>query len=94
MEQEIAVKRLCELGHSTRLSVFRLLVKAGPAGLSVGDIQKYLEVSAPTLSHHIHRLMSAGFVKQKRDGRILYCIAELDVLLELTHFLESECCTL
>ena len=38
--------------------------------------------------------MSAGFIIQKREGRVLYCIAELDALLELTHFLESECCTL
>lgn len=94
MDQEIAVKRLSELGHSTRLSVFRLLVKAGPSGLAVGEVQKHLEIAAPTLSHHLQRLMSAGFIIQKREGRILYCIAKLDALLELTQFLESECCSL
>jgi len=94
MNQELAVKRLNELGHATRMSVFRLLVKAGEQGLSVGYIQKHLGVAGPTLSHHMHRLMSAGLVKQKREGRVLYCIAELDALREVTCFLESECCTL
>jgi ArsR family transcriptional regulator len=94
MENEVAAKKLCELGHSTRLSVFRLLVKAGKQGLPVGDIQKHLDVAGPTLSHHLHRLIAVGLVKQNREGRVLYCIAQLDVLREVTSFLESECCTL
>jgi len=94
MEHELAAKRLSELGHSTRLSVFRLLVKAGKQGLPVGDIQKHLKVAGPTLSHHIHRLIAVGLVKQHREGRTLYCIAQLDTLREVTSFLESECCTL
>jgi ArsR family transcriptional regulator len=94
MEQKIAVKRLSELGHETRMSVFRLLVKASPNGLPVGDIQKHLNITGSTLSHHIHRLISAGLVVQVRDGRVLHCLASLDALREVTSFLESECCTL
>ncbi|WP_261845027.1 ArsR/SmtB family transcription factor [Aliamphritea ceti] len=94
MEHEIAAQRLAELGHTTRLAVFRLLVKAGRDGLPVGDIQKHLDVAGPTLSHHINRLKGVGLLTQRREGRTLYCIAELDALRELTGFLESECCTL
>ena len=94
MDQQVAVKRLGELGHSTRMSVFRLLVKAGDNGLPVGDIQKHLGVAAPTLSHHLHRLMSAGLVEQHRDGRTLYCIAQMTALREVITFLDDECCTL
>ncbi len=94
MDQDIAVKRLGELGHSTRMSVYRLLVKAGDAGLPVGEIQKHLDVTGPTLSHHIHRLIAAGLVRQQRDGRTLYCFAELAALREVLGFLEEECCTL
>ncbi len=94
MDQEIAAKRFSELGHSTRLSVFRLLVKAGDQGLAVGDIQKHLDVAGPTLSHHIHRLISAGLLKQHRAGRTLYCIAQLDAVREIVSFLDAECCTL
>ncbi|WP_417820527.1 ArsR/SmtB family transcription factor [Terasakiella sp.] len=94
MDQTIAVKRLGELGHDTRMSVFRLLVKAGKKGMVVGDIQRHLDVSAPNLSHHIHRLIGVGLIRQKRDGRSLYCYAELDALREIMNFLEAECCTL
>ncbi len=94
MNQELAVKRLGELGHGTRMSVYRLLVKAGNNGLAVGDIQERLKVSGPTLSHHIHRLIGAGLVRQERDGRTLYCFAELEALKDVVTFLEAECCTL
>lgn len=94
MDHEIAAKRFSELGHSTRLSVFRLLVKAGDQGLPVGDIQAHLDVAGPTLSHHIHRLISAGLVKQHREGRTLFCIAQLVAVREVMSFLDAECCTL
>ncbi len=94
MDHDIAVKRLGELGHSTRMSVFRLLVKAGPAGLPVGELQRRLEVAAPTLSHHLHRLVAAGLVVQQREGRTLHCIAQMDALRDVIGYLDNECCTL
>ena len=94
MDQEIAVKRMAELGHNTRMSIFRLLVKVGKGGLPVGDIQKHLDITAPTLSHHLHRLIAVGLVKQHREGRILFCVAQLGSLREILNFLDDECCTL
>ena len=94
MEHEDAAKRLNELGHSTRLSVIRLLVKAGEKGLPVGELQTMLDVPGPTLSHHLHRLIGVGLVKQVREGRTLFCFAQLDAVREVMCFLESECCTL
>ena len=94
MDQKLATKRLAELGNDTRLSVFRLLVKAGPEGLAVGDIQQRLSMSGSTLSHHLHRLIGAGLMHQRRDGRTLYCVAELEALNEVVNFLNAECCTL
>lgn len=94
MDQDIAVKRLGELGHTTRMSVFRLLVKAGNKGLPVGELQTRLDVSAPNMSHHLHRLIGAGLVRQERDGRTLYCFAELSALRDVMDFLDAECCTL
>jgi DNA-binding transcriptional ArsR family regulator len=94
LEQQLAVKRLGELGHDTRMSVFRLLVQVGNKGLPVGEIQDRLSVSGPTLSHHIHRLIGAGLIRQERDGRTLYCFAELEALKDVVAFLDGECCTL
>ena len=94
MDQESAVERLGELGHSTRMSVYRLLIKAGDQGLPVGDIQKHLGIAGATLSHHLHRLIKVGLVTQHREGTTLLCFAELDALREVMGFLEAECCTL
>jgi len=93
MKNEIAAKKLAELGHITRLSIFKYLVKVGDQGAPVGQIQEELDVPGSTLSHHISRLVSVGLIKQVRESRILYCIPQFDVLNELIEFLKSECCT-
>ncbi|MBC8339903.1 MAG: helix-turn-helix transcriptional regulator [Alphaproteobacteria bacterium] len=93
MNEEKAAKCLAELGSPTRLAVFRLLVKAGPEGLVVGDIQRRLKIPASTLSHHIARLAWAGLVEQRRDGRKLVCSTRGGVMDALVVFLTAECCT-
>ena len=93
MEIELAAKRLAELGHVTRLGIFRHLVKCGRDGCSVGDIQRILDIPGSTLSHHISRLVSAGLVEQRREGRILYCIPQYEALDETMEFLTDQCCS-
>lgn len=93
MEHEVASKRLAELGNSTRLAIFRFLVKVGHEGAPVGQIQKELRIPASTLSHHIGRLVSVGLIKQVRESRILHCVPQFEVLDELIQFLVAECCT-
>ena len=93
MELEIAAKRLAELGHSKRLAIFRHLVKCGPEGCPVGDVQRILDIPGSTLSHHIAKLVSAGLVEQHRDGRSLYCVPKFDALDETIEFLTEECCS-
>jgi len=93
MENEIAAKKLAELGHITRLSIFRYLVQIGDKGAPVGQIQEKLNIPWSTLSHHISRLVSVGLIRQVRDSRTLYCIPQFEVLDGLVEFLRSECCT-
>ena len=92
MELELAAKRLAELGHSTRLGIFRHLVRCGPEGCPVGDIQRALGIPGSTLTHHIAKLVSAGLVEQHRDGRTLYCVPRYDALDETIEYLTEECC--
>lgn len=92
MQVEIAAKRLAELGHETRLGIFRLLVKGGRQGMPVGEIQSALDVPGSTLSHHITRLVSVGLVSQRREGRTLYCVPQYKELIALVAFLQEECC--
>ncbi len=94
MTIEQAAKRCAELGNTTRLSIFRLLVKAGKDGLPVGKIQENLGVPGSTLTHHIQRLVQVGLIKQRRESRILNCEPQLDAIRELTDYLVSECCSL
>ena len=83
---------LAELGNETRLTLFRYLVKMGPNGIPVGDIQKELNIPSSTLSHHISRLTNVGLILQQRDGRILYCSPQYEKLQKLIDFLVDECC--
>lgn len=92
MRQEDAAKRLTELGNTTRLSIYRYLVRVGHGGAPVGQIQKALGIPGSTLSHHISRLVSVGLIKQIRESRILHCVTQYDALKELIDFLQDECC--
>ncbi|BDD89288.1 ArsR/SmtB family transcription factor [Desulfofustis limnaeus] len=94
MNLDQAAQRCAEMGNKTRLSILRLLVKAGQDGLPVGAIQKNLDVPASTLTHHIQRLVRVGLVTQKRDSRTLYCQPQIKAIRELADFLLSECCSL
>lgn len=92
MEIDIIAKALKELGHPTRLAIFKRLVKAGEQGIAVGAVQEELSIPGSTLSHHISGLASAGLITQRREGRTLYCVVEYDKLLSVIAFLQHECC--
>ena len=92
MEVEVAAKMFAELGHKTRLELYRFLVRRGNHGTPVGAIQAELGVPASTLTHHIARLVSVGLIVQRREGRILYCVPKYQNLIQLTHFLMEQCC--
>ncbi len=92
MDLERVANALKELGHPTRLKVFRNLIKAGEKGMPVGSLQKALDVPSSTLSHHIAALVSVGLVKQERQGRVLYCTAQYQHLQDIIGFLVAECC--
>src|SRR5512136_1452344 len=93
MQVEKAAKCLAELGNSSRLSAFRLLVQAGPDGLPVKEIQAHLGIPQSTLSHHIAHLVSAGLVTQTREGRVLRCRVEYEKIREVLNFMLEDCCS-
>lgn len=92
MKLETAAKRLAELGHPSRLAIFRHLVRCGPEGCPVGELQKTLGIPGSTLSHHLARLVSVGLVEQRRDGRTLHCLPVYDALEQVIDYLTRECC--
>jgi DNA-binding transcriptional ArsR family regulator len=92
MEHSQAARCLEKLGNATRLEIFRLLVRAGPAGLAVGEIQEHLDIPGSTLSHHVSHLVNAGLVHQQREGRVLRCTPNFILIDEVIRFLTDECC--
>ncbi|WP_444916917.1 ArsR/SmtB family transcription factor [Microbulbifer sp. JMSA003] len=92
MEIEEVAKSLKELGHPTRLLIYKKVVKAGLPGIPVGNIQEQLDIPGSTLSHHISSLISAGLIFQRRESRTLFCVAEYQHLIEVIQFLQDECC--
>ncbi len=92
MNEEELVNCLAQLGNITRLRIFRLLVKAGDNGLSVGKIQEQLKVPGSTLSHHITKLVNLNLIRQEREGRILHCKANYKLLDQVVNELRDQCC--
>ncbi len=92
MSLDQIAKSLKELGHPTRLAIYKQLVKAGHQGSAVGALQASLEIPGSTLSHHLSSLASAGLISQRREGRTLYCVAEYEQLEAVIGFLQDECC--
>ncbi|WP_404383925.1 ArsR/SmtB family transcription factor [Caenispirillum salinarum] len=91
LDTDAAAAVLAELGNGTRLTIFRLLVHAGPEGLAVGDIQGRLGIPWSTLSHHISRLVRVGLLEQVRDGRTLLCRPRHETLNAVMAWLTEEC---
>ncbi|RKF14085.1 transcriptional regulator [Roseovarius spongiae] len=81
------------LGSEQRLAVLNALVRAGPEGLSIGDLGARAGVAGSTLTHHMKILSQAGLVRQERRGRSIICAAvAYTELRHLSDFLLRECC--
>jgi len=92
MESKLAVRRLSALAHESRLTVFRLLVKAGTGGMAAGDIAKAVDVPANTLSAQLNILSMADLIASRRDGRSIIYSAEFENMGELMVYLVEDCC--
>ena len=93
MEITPAVASLSALAHEGRLSIFRLLVQAGPEGLAAGEIARRVGVLPNTLSASLNVLSHAGLIDSRRDGRSIIYTAQYDAMRELLAFLMEDCCS-
>lgn len=93
MESKAAVSALGALAHETRLAVFRLLVRAGAAGLPVGRIAEALGVEANgRLTFHLKELVAARLASSRQAGRFVYYAANYPEMNELLRYLTEDCC--
>ena len=91
-ETEQIAECLDALGNATRLDLFRLLVRAGGDGRTVGQVQEALKIPASTLSHHLKLLELVGLVSRGKQGTTHMVSANIAKMDELVLFLTKECC--
>ena len=92
METSEAIEALSALAQETRLRVYRLLVEAGPQGLSAGRIGDDLDLPPATLSFHLAHLVRAGLAQSRQDGRFIIYSADFQNMNALVGYLTENCC--
>ena len=92
MKAPQAVASLAALAQESRLTIYRELVQAGPAGLAVGEIGAAVHVAPATLSFHLKELFHAGLVLSRQEGRFIYYSANYAAMDELLGYLTENCC--
>lgn len=90
---EEAAQGFAAIGSEPRLDVLLSLVRAGPEGLAVGEIQERVDFPASTLAHHLRFLAAAGLIEQEREGRVVRNRAAFERIERLADFLLRECCS-
>ncbi|MBZ0130175.1 MAG: helix-turn-helix domain-containing protein [Rhodobacteraceae bacterium] len=92
MDKNHALAAFGALSQRTRLDVFRLLIKAGVAGMSAGEISETLGVRQNTMSANLSVLVRSGLIRNAREGRSIRYFADMGGLRGLLAFLMEECC--
>ena len=87
-----AVDRLSALAQTSRLSVFRLLVRAGHDGMRASDIADRLAIPPATLSTHLRILTDADLLSLRAVSRERFYAVQFDAMRELIAYLLEDCC--
>ncbi len=91
-KQKTASRRLAALGHETRLGIFRLLVQAGPEGMSAGAVCEKLDLPPATLSFHLAHLSRVGLISGRQESRFIFYSADYAAMNDLLAYLTENCC--
>ncbi|MBX2882326.1 MAG: metalloregulator ArsR/SmtB family transcription factor [Granulosicoccus sp.] len=92
MEIREASEGFAAVGAEARLAVLLALVRQGPKGLTVGELQTRLGTPASTLAHHLRILNEGGLISQEKHGRQVINRANFSKLKNLADYLLNECC--
>ena len=92
MKKTDVVAALAALAQDNRLDVFRLLVQAGPEGISAGAVSTALDLAPNTLTFHFDRLRQARLVSARREGRSMIYAARFETMHALVGYLTENCC--
>src|SRR5471030_3122687 len=86
------IAALAALAYEHRLAAYRLLVEAGPNGLSAGLVAERLGIAPSSLTFHLQQLFRADLVTQRRLSRQLIYAANFSTMNTLVGYLSENCC--
>ena len=92
MREESAIEAFAALAQESRMSIFRMLVRETPRGVSVGEISGQLNIVTSTLSGHLAVLRRVGLLTATRQQREIHYSANLDAMGDLVRFMLEDCC--
>ena len=92
MKKHDAVIALAALAQDHRLDIFRLLLEAGPEGITAGSFTSALKLAPNVLTFHFGRLRNAGLVTVRREGRSMIYAAKFNTMNALLAYLTENCC--
>ena len=94
LNQPDVLAALAALAHPVRLDVFRVLVQAGPDGITPSALAERVqsELKQSTLATHLKELVSAGLAANVRAGRNVVYRADYDRMAGVIGYLTENCC--
>lgn len=92
METKAAVTALAALAQESRLTIYRVLVEAGPEGLAAGKISERTGIAPSSLSFHLKELSHADMASSQQAGRFVIYTANFTTMNSLLGFLTENCC--
>jgi len=75
------------LGEKNRVAIIELLKNGA---MNASDLLAHLEISQPTLSHHMHSLSEAGIVIPRKEGKFVRYALNEEVRLAIEKFITME----
>lgn len=85
--------RLKALADPARVKIMSLLFSASAGEQNTGELARVLELTEPTVSHHLGQLRKAGLVESERRGMNVYHRPDRDAMAALCVVLDPNCCS-
>ncbi|ANE04035.1 ArsR/SmtB family transcription factor [Corynebacterium crudilactis] len=71
------------LSEPVRLRILSQLAAGGCGPVSVNELTELMELSQPTISHHLKKMTEAGFLERIPEGRVVRHRIRPDLFAEL-----------
>lgn len=88
VDADRVAKKLKALADPTRLRVLSHVAAQGCEAVCACDLTDVLDISQPTISHHLKKLVEAGLLSREQRGKWAHYTVVRDAFDELRRFLD------